>query len=318
MKTGSDSSFLAPPGEILDWRRVILTASAMRNGLLDALPGTERDVASQCGLDAHSTRVILDALSVWQVVERYGSTYSKGSRFPSAEDQLVLQQHAQFMHRWGSGLDDRMTDRFLDHHPPRPPGALEAWLSALGVNAQKGAPDIIGRCLAYFDPTSSVLDVAGGHGEYGIEASRRGCEVTLLDIPEVIDAVSAWPSITQSGIHTLGVDVYEAETDKHFDLVLVFGFTHTQPADKLGRLFQRLFEMTAPGGGVAVHTFLRDSGPVPALFAVQMLLTGRGGDTHRLEEYSEWMTDAGFETPQVDDLGGRALLLAHKPERRLL
>ncbi len=312
----SDSSFLAQPNEILDWRRVILTAAATRNGLLATLPGTESELAERCGLDTHATRVILDALAAWQVVGRDGDTYCAGSELPSPEEQLVLKQHAQFMQHWGAKLDERMTDRLLDKHPPRSPAALEAWLLALGVNAKNQAPDLVGRCMDYFAGATSVLDVAGGHGEYGIEAGRHGCEVTMLDVPEVVEIVSGWRAMRESEVGLLPADVYDAEPGKQFDLVLLFGFTHTQPAEKLGQLFRRVADMTAPGGGVAVHTFLRDSGPVPAVFAVQMLLTGRGGDTHRLEDYSKWMTDAGFDEPHVDDLGGRSLLLARKPGRR--
>jgi len=150
------------------------------------------------------------------------------------------------------------------------------------VNAKEKAPDLIGRCLEYFAGTTTVLDV-----------------------------VSQWPSVAESAVRVLGANVYDAEPDKH-DLVLIFGFTHTQPAENLGRLFRRIANVTAPGGGVAVRTFLRDSGPIPALSAVQMLLTGRGGDTHRLKDYTRWMIDAGFDAPQVDDLGGSSLLLARK------
>lgn len=308
----TDASFLAPPDEVLDWRRVILTAAAIRTGLFAALPGTELEVASRSGQDSHSTRVLLDALTSWDVVERADHTYTEGSAFPSVADQTTIQQHARFMQRWGGQIDARIADRMLDHHPPRSREALESWLSALAVNGREKAPDLIERCLQYFPNTASVLDVAGGHGEYGIEAGRRGCEVTLLDIPEVIEVVSRWPSIAQSNVTVLGADVYEAQPIRH-DMVLVFGFTHTQPRGKLGDLFKRIFEMTSPGGGIAVHTFLRDSGPVPALFAVQMLLTGRGGDTHSIDDYTTALTNAGFAVPQVDDLVDRSLLLARRP-----
>ena len=97
----ADSSFLAPPDEILDWRRVVLTAAAIRNGLLASLPGTQSEIAERSGLDAHAIRVLLDALAVWQVIGRHGDSYSEGSQFPNPEEQLVLIQHAQFMQRWG-------------------------------------------------------------------------------------------------------------------------------------------------------------------------------------------------------------------------
>lgn len=307
-----DSSFLAAPDEVLDWRRVVLTSTAIRAGVLDHLPGTAADIAARTDLDAHSLRVLLDGLAIWGVVERSDAMYMAGPNFPGPQDRSLLHQHGLFMQRWSTQLDDRLTDRLIADHPPRPPGALDSWLAALGANAQKRGPEIITKCLDHFPDTSSVLDVAGGHGEYGIEAARRGCDVVLLDVPSVIDVVSEWPAVEASGIELQAADIYDASTDRQFDLVLCFGFTHTQPVDQLTPLFAKLADLTAPGGGVAVHTFVRDAGPVPTLFAVQMLLTGRGGDSHRIEDYTEAMINAGFDPPTVDDMGDRSLLLAHK------
>jgi len=50
----ADSSFLASPDEILDWRRVVLSASAIRNGLFAPLPGTEGNIAVRSGLAVHT------------------------------------------------------------------------------------------------------------------------------------------------------------------------------------------------------------------------------------------------------------------------
>lgn len=307
-----DHSFLAPPDLVLDWRRVVLTSAANRSGVLDRLPGTADEIADSTGLDDHSIRVLLDALTLWEVVDRKDGTYSRGRQHPDDDSMLVLDQHAQFMQRWWSELDDRLSDRILENPPRRPPGALESWLAALGANGRKQAPTIIDHCLRRFPEATSVLDVAGGHGAYGIEAARRGKHVTLLDLPEVIDVISGWESVSASGIDLFPGDVNTTRPEGTFDLVLCFGFSHTQPAACLGELFGHLASLTSPGGGIAVHTFLRDGGPVPTLFAVQMLLTGRGGDTHRLDDYTRWLTDAGFEPPHVEDLGDRSLLLARK------
>jgi len=61
-----------------------------------------------------------------------------------------------------------------------------------------------------------------------------------------------------------------------------------------------------------VNTFLRGSGPVARLFAVQMLIAGNDGDTHRLEDYVSWITAAGYDEPWLEDGDGRTLLLAKK------
>lgn len=307
-----DSSFLAPPNEVLDWRRVVLTSTASRNGVLDQLPAKAETIAEAIDMDAHSLSILLDALCVWDVVTNSDDTYGPGPNFPDEAEKLILNQHAQFMQRWGSQLDDRLSNPQIENHPPRPPGALGAWLGALGENAKTRAPEVLDFCFEQLPDAQTVLDLAGGHGEYGMEAARRGKQVTLFDLKEVIGTVSEWPSVKSSGMELFAGDVYHSRPDGQFDLVLCFGFSHTQPAGSLGELFSHLAGLTAPGGGIAVHTLLHNTGAVPAMFAVQMLLAGRGGDTHRLSDYAKWLTTAGFEAPHVHTLGDRSLLFARK------
>jgi hypothetical protein len=79
-------------------------------------------------------------------------------------------------------------------------------------------------------------------------------------------------------------------------------------------LFRNLRRIVAPGGGVAVITFLRGRDPMSALFAVQMLVNDNGGDTHTEEEYRAWLAEAGFAVDEgVLDLpgqGARSVLFA--------
>jgi hypothetical protein len=43
-----------------------------------------------------------------------------------------------------------------------------------------------------------------------------------------------------------------------------------------------------------VHTFLWGTDPVAAVFAVQMLSGGRGGDTHGEDDHRRWLAAAGY------------------------
>ena len=126
----------------------------------------------------------------------------------------------------------------------------------------------------------TVLDVAGGHGEYAIEAASRGLDVTMIDLPAVIGSVREWPRVSESGIDLVEGDVFESEITGSFDLVLCFGFTHTQPPERVGTLFRRLAAVTSDGGGVAIKTFIRGASPATLIFAVQKLVAGNNGDTH--------------------------------------
>ncbi|MDH3295977.1 MAG: class I SAM-dependent methyltransferase [Acidimicrobiia bacterium] len=312
----TDLGFLAPPGYLADWRMVVVADVANKSGLLDALPGTVDEVAVRANVHPKSARVLLEALLVFNVVEADANSgrFSAGSEMPDADRRMTLAQHAQFIGRWSDELAKRLDDP--TDHERRPwirPG-LETWLASLGARARAEAPGTIDRCLAAFPNATSLLDVAGGHGEYGIEAARRGLDVTLLDLPNVIDIVSKWPSLVESGVKTWSCEVFESRPTGSYDLILAIGFTHTQPAERIAALFPQLAAITNPGGGLAVGTFLRGQGPVAPLFAVQMLIAGNNGDTHRLEDYRSWITAAGYLEPTLHHGDGRTLLLAARPE----
>ena len=311
----NDLGFLAVPDDLADWRMVLLVDNAAKAGLLDSLPATAEDAAVNVDMHPKSARVLLDALTVFDVVvvDDTDALYRPGPAMPDADQRAILSQHAQFIGRWASELPDRLPDPINRERRPWVRPGLAGWLGSLGARAKGEAPGVIDRCLAAFPEAKTVLDVAGGHGEYGIEAARRGLDVTLLDLPQVIDIVADWPSVRESGISTWAGDVFESRPDATFDLVLAFGFTHTQAAERIATLFPHLAALTNPGGGLAVNTFLRGEGPVARLFAVQMLIAGNNGDTHRLEDYISWITAAGYGEPQLDRGNGRTLLLAEKP-----
>lgn len=307
-----DKTFLAPPEEVLDWRQVVVTSIADDARILDQLPGTPAEIAAELGLDDKSVRVILEALTVWgAVIERDGH-FAPGPDLPDESDRQLLRQHSQFLRRWVNELPRRLQDSVDRQRAPRSPEALADWLRALGTRARGNAPRVIDRCLQAFPGATSALDVAGGHGEYGIETARRGLEVTLVDLPAVIDVVNDWPRPKEAGIELWPGDVFEKLPDRTFDLVLCFGFSHTMPPERARELFARLATATTPGGGIAVSTFVRGRGPVTQLFAVQMLVAGNGGDTHLLEDYERWLAEAGYGSLEIVDLDHNTLLLARR------
>lgn len=310
----NEPGFLAPPDDVGDWRRVVLTDVAVGTGLLDALPDTPSGAARHLGLDPHAVRVLLEALGEWDVVEpdpqgRYGP----GPSSPTREEAAVLHHHARVIRRWSESLGSRLRGQEETSPGQRSPEERERWLGALAAQARQRADEVAGRCLQRFPAARHVLDLAGGHGEYGLAFARRGCEVTLQDVPEVIDLVSRWPSVRAGPLRLFAGDVFQQLPEIRFDLVLCAGFTHTLPGERVAELLARLAAVTAPAGGVAIHTFLRGHRPVAPIFAVQMLLAGQGGDTHREEEYRRWLAGAGYDATETVDLGDRDLLLANRP-----
>lgn len=307
---GASESFLAPPGWVSDWRRVVLTSQAVERGLLAALPADAAEAAADLGLSAHAVRVVLDALCEFDVVERDGRRYRPGPAAPDDDTAATLAHHARVVRAWSTTLGDRLAGIEPSDAGQRTPAERERWLQALARIARERAPEVADRCLARFPEARRALDLAGGHGEHGLELTRRGLHVTLQDLPEVIELVAGWERIRRSPLELVGLDAFDGLAPGPFDLILCAGFTHTMSAGANAELLARLHGVTAPGGGVAILTFRRGRRPTAPLFAVQMLVAG-GGDTYGVDDYRRWLGAAGFAEPDVVDLeGGTSLLLA--------
>lgn len=308
--TAPDLSFLAPPGEVRDWRMVVLVDAAAEAGVLHALPGRPADVASRLRLDERAVRVVLEALTAWGVVV-VGSdgVAAPGPAAPPADALDVVHHHARALRNWAQVLDDRLHG--VPPPPDRPPMARpDRWLAALAVHARRDAPAVVDACLARAPGWSTVLDLGGGHGEYALEFARRGLRVTMQDRLAMVDIVRPDPRFSEAGVELFAGDFFEVLPPGPYDLVFCAGVTHTFDGEHNRELYRRLVPVVAPGGRLAIQTFLRRRHPVAALFAVQMLANGSGGDTHDEEEYARWLEEAGFEAPETVDLeGGRSSLL---------
>lgn len=304
--------FMADPGAVADWRFVVLTDAVVQAGVLDALPATVPDLAGRLDLDPHALAIVLGALREWEVVDldEDRGVYARGTAAVTGETADVLHQHAGVIARWSSSVPDRLRGELPERAQPRRPEEREKWMRALAANAREAATLVADRALERFPDAQRVLDVAGGHGEYGLAFARRGLDVTLQDLPEMVDVVRRWPSLQDSGVRLFAGDVFEELPGGPFDLVVISGFTHTQPAHLIPGLLARLRAVTAPGGGIAIRTLMRDRRPTGPIFAVQMLLGPRGGDTHGWLEYQEWLTTAGYEPPELTGDDDRALILA--------
>lgn len=309
----ADRGFLAPPGEVSDWRGVVLTGHAVETGLLATLPASAEEAAASLGLSAHAVRVVLDALGEFDVVGHDGRRYTRGPAAPDDAAAATLAHHARAIRAWSAAIGDRLAGAEEPARPQRTTTERERWLQALATVARARAPEVADRCLAAFPHARRALDLAGGHGEHGLELAGRGLDVTLQDLPEVIDIVGRWERLAASPLTLQGRDVFDGPAPGPFDLVLCAGFTHTVGPRANADLLARLAGVTAAGGGVAIVTFLRGHRPIAPLFAVQMLVAGGEADTHGLDQYRRWLTDAGFTAPEVTDLeGGTSLLLAAK------
>ena len=308
----ADLTFLAPPGEVADWRMILLCDAAASSGVLAQLPATAEAVAAPLALDPHAVRVVLDALAALGIVARGpDGTYERGPAAPTDDAIATIRHHARSLRRW-TAVEGRLRGEPADAPSARP--EPEAFHDSLAVSARRAAPQVVDACLARFPGARSVLDLGGLHGEYSLEFTRRGLRATMQDLPAMIDVARRRGRLAAAGVELFEGSFFEAVPQGPFDLAFCSGITHTFDGDRNLALYRNLRTAVAPGGGVAVVTFLRNRNPLAALFAIQMLLNDNGGDTHTEDEYRSWLGAAGFTVDQdVLDLpgdGARSVLFA--------
>jgi SAM-dependent methyltransferase len=191
----------------------------------------------------------------------------------------------------------------------RPSNEVDQWQAGMAVRARTVAPALVDASLAAVPDARRVLDLGGGHGEYGLEFARRGLQVVLQDRPTMLAFPRRREVWAAGGVELFPADFFDALPEGPFDIVWLAGVTHTFDGEHNRRLYRSLRPLVAPGGAVVIVTFLRGT-PRARVFAVQMLVVGNRGDTHAEEEYREWLGEAGFgmELVDVDQLGQQVIV----------
>jgi predicted nicotinamide N-methyase len=152
------------------------------------------------------------------------------------------------------------------------------------------------------NPPSTVLDVAAGHGLYGIEVARAvpRAVVTAVDWAGVLAIAqeNAKAAEVDDRFRTIVGSAFDAEWGNGFDLVLLPNFLHHFSRDVCVSLLRKIKASLSPAGQVLAIEFVpnadRVSPPIPATFAYLMLVSTPSGDAYTLRELDEIARDAGF------------------------
>jgi ubiquinone/menaquinone biosynthesis C-methylase UbiE len=155
-----------------------------------------------------------------------------------------------------------------------------------------------------------VLDIAAGHGLYGISFAARNpkARVAGLDWANVLEV--ARENARKAGVddryQTLAGSAFEIEFGGPYDLVLMPNFLHHFDAPGCEKLLRKAHRALAPGGRVAILEFIPDENrvtpPPAATFAMQMLGTTPSGDAYTFAEYKTMLENAGYAGIELREL----------------
>jgi len=149
---------------------------------------------------------------------------------------------------------------------------------------------------------SKVLDIAAGHGMYGITVARRNprAEIVAVDWPGVLE-------VAKENAKKLGVaeryttrpgSAFEVEFGNGYDFVLLTNIFHHFDVPTCEKLMRRVHRALKHGGQAMTLEFVpnedRVSPPMAAAFSLVMLAGTDRGDAYTFAQYERMFGNAGF------------------------
>ena len=276
---------------------------------------TAAEIAAAAGASPRGVRILADYLVIVGFLRKSGGdryeltpdaqaflTRSSPAYLGGALEFLLTPQLRECfarltdaVRRGGTAVSDEGT---VSHDNP----IWVAFARAMGPMMQLPAELLVGLVGGDHDQPLRILDVAAGHGLFGITFARHhpGARVTALDWPNVL-AVAA-ENARAAGVadrHALlPGSAFEVDWGGPYDLVLLTNFLHHFDAPTCGKLAAKAFAALAPGGRCVTLEFVpnpdRVTPPPTAGFALTMLATTATGDAYTFAEYEQIFAKAGF------------------------
>jgi ubiquinone/menaquinone biosynthesis C-methylase UbiE len=147
-----------------------------------------------------------------------------------------------------------------------------------------------------------VLDIAAGHGTFGITIAQRNkdAQITALDWAAVLEV--AKENAAQAGVtdrySTIAGDFFTADPGAGYDVALITNFLHHFDTAACEGILRKVHGALRSGGVAITLEFVPNEDRVSprgaARFPFTMLITTQAGDAYTWNEYQAMFRNAGF------------------------
>jgi precorrin-6B methylase 2 len=159
---------------------------------------------------------------------------------------------------------------------------------------------------------TKVLDIAAGHGMYGITVARKNpkAEIVAVDWPAVLEV--AKENARNAGLgdrYTVREgSAFETDMGSGYDYVLLTNIFHHFDMPTCEKLMKRVHTALKAGGKAITLEFVpnedRVTPPMAAAFSLIMLANTEGGDAYTFAEYEKMFRNAGFARSSLHPVPG--------------
>ena len=290
-------------------------------------------LAAHCAAAERGMRVLLDCLAVLGLLEKADNRYRLTAETATFLDRRstsyigALARFAASPEKVGRYLAEPAawvrsggTSKEANTAPENP--VWVDYAKGMGPLSARTAEGMAELLWSWNLGARNVLDVAAGHGLYGIAVARRypDAQIVALDWAAVLEVavVNAAEAGLGERYRTRPGDAFTIDLGSGYDLVLVPNFLHHFSAEVCIGFLRRVTLALAPGGVVAVVEYMpnedRISPPVAAWFALTMLTNTPAGDAYTARALEAMCREAGLEPLRCAPVPAspQSLLLAMK------
>jgi predicted O-methyltransferase YrrM len=313
--------------------QILLTAN--RLGVFVTLepgPLSANTLAAELGTDPRATRILCDALASLSLLDKTGGAYSisataRESLLPdSPKSKTAMLLHtAKLYERWSKLYD------VVHSGKPVADDKIDTRLQGDGRDFARAMADV-GRLAAEsvcevldLSGIHSLLDVGGGPGVYALAFARAypKLRAVIIDSAETLEVAryNIEQQSLQGRVSVRAGDAFVDDLGGPYDFIFISNLLHIYSEIENRQLLTRCAEVLEPGGRLAVKDFLLDPDRLTpaggAIFAVNMLLSTEGGDSHTAKEVQQWLEKAGLIYDSLTDVATHSrILVARKPEEQ--
>ena len=277
-------------------------------------PGDVPSLAQRCSASERGVRILCDFLTIGGLVSKVDGRYAHtptSAMFLDPRSPACVASTAKFLGNPSIQEPfDRLAEIVRTGRTVLPgQGTVEpenpVWVEFAHSMAPMMAPMAAPLGSIVLDGASgpvSVLDIAAGHGLFGIEVAKQNpkARVVAVDWAAVLDVARA--NARRAGVEdryeTKPGSAFEVEYGGPYDIALVTNFLHHFDPPTCVRLLKKVNASLKRGGCVAALEFVpnddRVSPPMAASFSLTMLATTAAGDAYTLPELAAMYREAGF------------------------
>ena len=306
------------------FRRTAALRAAVDLDLFSAIGGgaSAPEAASKIGAPERSTRILCDYLTVIGFLTKQAGRYAltaDSAMFLDKASPACVGDSLRFL------LSPMMESAFADFaetvrrgRTPLDGKGLVSNENPAWVDFARGmaplmmlAARLISQRIEFdLDRPARVLDIAAGHGMFGITIAQRNpnVEVTALDWPKVLEVAreNAETSGVAGRYRTIAGDAFEVNFGSGYDVVLLTNILHHFDIPACTSLLRKVAAALKPAGRAVTLEFVpnedRVSPPVAAEFSLTMLATTPSGDAYTFSQYEQMFSEAGFARSELHSL----------------